>query len=150
MERTNLAPQLGQPSPLVEFEKRKEEAEKSVKPLSAIGDPRALRNTSGITPEGYAVLLLPYKPDIESSPIYVPETVSRQMDMYEMRGIVVAVGPDAWPWWKFWEKRRARIGDKVLVSKFSGAVLRGPADDQQYRLVNAGDIFARITEEKEL
>jgi co-chaperonin GroES (HSP10) len=132
------------------FEEAQAKAEEVVKPLSAL--PEVVSNTSGIEPEGHAVLLLPYKPDIESSPIYIPDDVRRGMDMYEMRGIVVAVGPDCWPWWKRLlqiDSRRARVGDKVLVSKFCGAILRGPLDDIQYRMVNAGDIFARITGEKE-
>jgi co-chaperonin GroES (HSP10) len=131
-------------SALRQFEAAKAESEDVVKPLSAI-DFAVLRNTSGIEPVGHAVLLLPYKPDIENSRIIVPDDVSRRLDMIEMRGIVIAIGPEAWkdgvP--------RAAIGDKVLVSAFCGAVMRGPADDIQYRLVNGGDIYARIVAEKE-
>ena len=130
-------------SALRQFEEAK--ADDVVKPLSVIGDPSQIKNTSGIEPVGHAVLLLPYKPDIDSSPIYIIESASRRLDMIEMRGIVVAIGPEAWkdmlP--------RAKIGDKVLVSAFCGAVMRGPLDDVQYRLVNAGDIYARIVAEKE-
>ena len=130
-------------SALRQFEEAK--ADDVVKPLSVIGDPSQIKNTSGIEPVGHAVLLLPYKPDIDSSPIYVPTHVTRSMDMYEMRGIVVAIGPEAWKD----EAPRAKVGDKVLVSQFCGAVMRGPLDDVQYRLVNGGDIFARIVAEKE-
>lgn len=143
MEKTNV---------LKAFHEAQEKERDQVKSLSALGDLSAIHNTSGIRAVGHAVLLLPYKPDIDSSTIYVPETVSRQMDMYEMRGIVVEVGPDAFPWWKRILRtgsKRCERGDKVLVSKFCGAVLVGPADGQQYRMVNAADIFAVITSESD-
>jgi len=140
-------------SVLRQFEEAK--AEEVVKPLSVIGDPARIENMSGIEPVGHAVLLLPYKPDLDSSPLYIPETASRRLDMIEMRGIVVAIGPDAWKraWWQkllgIGSTPRAKIGDKVLVSAYCGSVMRGPFDDVQYRLVNAGDVYARIVKERD-
>jgi co-chaperonin GroES (HSP10) len=136
---------IGEMQAMQQYNEEKAAAESVVKPLSAIGDPSQIKNTSGLEPVGCAVLLLPYKPDINSSPLYIPESVGRRLDMIEMRGIVVAIGPEAWKD----EKPRAEIGDKVLVSAFCGSILRGPLDDVQYRLVNCGDIYAKIVAEKE-
>jgi co-chaperonin GroES (HSP10) len=62
----------------------------------------------------------------------------------DLRAIVVEVGPAAWA-----DERepRARVGDKVLVSKHSGVMMIGTLDGKQYRVVNDNDIFAKITGE---
>lgn len=106
-------------------------------------------NTSGLEPVGKAVLCLPYDPEVKSSIIVVPENVKRQLDMVEMRVMVIAIGPDAWlnDATGVRETPRAKVGDKVLVSKFCGALCRGPLDDVQYRMINGRDIWAKITGE---
>lgn len=101
-------------------------------------------NESGIEPVGHAVLLLPYNPEVESSVIELPPDVKRGLAMIEARAIVVSVGPEAWKG----KVPRAKVGDKVLISKFCGAMLRGPWDDKQYRMINDEDIYAVITKEK--
>ena len=56
---------------------------------------------------------------------------------------MVAIGPLAW---KDEAGARAKVGDKVLVTKYAG-YLAGQgqtADGLEYRLVNDRDIFARI------
>lgn len=108
-------------------------------------------NTSGLEPQGQAVLLKPYDPEVKASPIIMPENVKRQLDMVETRAIVIAIGPDAWlnEQTGIRGTPRAKIGDKVLVSKYCGALIRGTLDDVQYRMVNGRDIYARIVAEKE-
>ena len=104
-----------------------------------------VENKSGLVPVGRAVLLLPYDPDFAGSAIVVPEGVRRSLDMLESRAIVIAVGPSAW---EDEPVPRAYVGDKVLVTRYCGAMLRGPLDDVQYRMVNGDDIYAKIIEEK--
>ena len=61
--------------------------------------------------------------------------------MREMRATVVMLGGNCWPD----EPPRAAEGDRVLISKFCGAIVKGPADGEFYRLVNDNDIFCKIT-----
>lgn len=100
-----------------------------------------MKNTSGLTPLGRAVLIQPYEPEIRQGLIQLPESVKATTTMLEQRATVVAVGECAWDDEK---NPRALPGDKVLVTKFAGYMAVGPEDGVQYRLVNDRDIFARI------
>lgn len=116
----------------------------------------AIANPSGLAPAGHAVLLAPYEPDFALSPIVIPDTVRSNTVMVEMRAIVIELGDQAWrnddhsslrrlmvPW-----RPRALPGDKVMVHKYSGAVVQGPLDGKAYRMVNDQDIFCRIVAER--
>lgn len=65
--------------------------------------------------------------------------------MNEQRAVIVEVGKYAW---HDEVEPRASVGDKVLVSKFAGVLVKGTADGEQYRLVNDRDIFAAIEVEQ--
>lgn len=106
--------------------------------------PTSRENNSGLEPQGECVLLLPYDPEVKNSVIQLPDEVKRRLETIEARAVVVAIGPDAWKG----KTPRAQVGDKVLVSKFCGAVMKGPWDDVQYRMVNADDIYCKILKEK--
>lgn len=98
-------------------------------------------NSSGVRPLGRAVLVKPYNPERKEGMIVLPDSALERDQMIEARAVVVEVGPHAWideP------SPRAKAGDKVLVSKFAGYMVRGTADNEQYRLVNDRDIFAAI------
>jgi co-chaperonin GroES (HSP10) len=102
-------------------------------------------NTSGLAPLGVAVLIKLYEPERRGAQIVLPESVQGRMNMVDNRAVVVEVGPSAWhdepcP--------RAKVGDRVLVTKFAGFVAKGPSDGQTYRLVNDRDIFCAITHEE--
>jgi len=102
-------------------------------------------NPSGLAPLGVAVLIKPYEPERKNSQIILPDSVQDRISMVDNRAVVVAIGPSAWhdepcP--------RAKVGDRVLVTKFSGFMAKGPADGQVYRLVNDRDIFCAITHEE--
>jgi co-chaperonin GroES (HSP10) len=101
-------------------------------------------NTSGLYPVGKAILVKPYEPEKKSSLIEVPDFVQDRMRTIDQRVVVIEIGPSAW---RDEEFPRAKVGDKVLVSAFSGYMARGTKDGQQYRFVNDKDIFARIVEE---
>lgn len=108
-------------------------------------DHKTIVNTSGLEPQGQAVLCMPYTPEIKASPIIIPEESIRRMETLDARVIVIAIGPDAWGG----STPRAKVGDKVLVSAYCGSMLRGPADDKQYRMVNGRDIYGTITSERD-
>jgi len=98
-------------------------------------------NKSGLKPLGRAVLVEPYEPEVKKSVIHIPDTVKERTQMVETRAIVVDIGPSAW----YDEPApRASAGDKVMVSKFAGVMVKGTADGKMYRLVNDLDLFCRI------
>lgn len=101
-------------------------------------------NLSGLVPEGRAVLVKPWEPDVkESSLVLTPEMISGSR-MVDFKVEVVEIGPEAW----VKEQRpRAKVGDVVMVAKYSGMLMMGPCDNQQYRMVNDQDIFCRLTPE---
>jgi co-chaperonin GroES (HSP10) len=66
--------------------------------------------------------------------------------MVDNRAVVVAVGESAW---HDEPQPRAKVGDKVLVTKFAGFMAKGPADGEMYRLVNDRDIFCAIVGERD-
>lgn len=105
-------------------------------------------NNSGIHPAGFAVLLRAYEPEIEKakSLIHIPDNVSDKTRMVETRAIVVEIGPAAW----FDEPyHRAKVGDIVLISKFSGILVHQSCTKDSrsdYRMVNDKDIYAVIEE----
>ncbi|MDE3023584.1 MAG: hypothetical protein KGI54_17325 [Pseudomonadota bacterium] len=100
-----------------------------------------MENKSGLYPLGRAVLIKPYVPEITSGLIQLPDDVKSRTQMLEQRAVVVAIGPCAW---HDEPQPRAKVGDKVLVSKFSGYEAKGTLDNEAYRLVNDRDIFAAI------
>lgn len=105
-----------------------------------------MENKSGLKPLGVAVLIKAYEPERKGGQIVIPDSVQGRMAMVDNRAIVVEVGPSAW---HDEPSPRAAVGDKVLVTKFSGFQAKGPADGELYRLVNDRDIFCAITDEGE-
>jgi len=102
-------------------------------------------NNSGLEPRGRAVLVKPYEPEKKQGLIVIPDAVQERTQMVEQRAVVIAVGPAAWI---DEHEPRAKVGDKVLVAKFAGAMAIGTLDEEKYRFVNDRDIFAVITGEK--
>jgi chaperonin GroES len=100
-------------------------------------------NKSGLKPLGRAVLLEPYEPERYAGKIIMPENARERSMMLEVRGIVVAIGEFAWPD----EPARAKVGDKVMVSKWAGDIVNGPLDGKRYRMVNGDDVYCAIVEE---
>lgn len=104
-----------------------------------------MKNESGLKPLGKAVLVKPYTPERKGGVIEIPANVASRQAMVDHRAVVVEVGADAW---SDEAKPRAAAGDRVLVTGFAGFVSVGPADGEQYRLVNDRDIFCQITNEE--
>ena len=101
-------------------------------------------NTSGLRPLGRAVLLKPYKVEEKVGSIILANSVRERDQLAEQRATVVEVGPNAWNG----EPPRAKVGDRILFSKWAGYLAIGPADDESYRVVNDNDIFMAIVKEK--
>ena len=105
-----------------------------------------MENKSGLEPRGVAVLIKTYEPERKGAQIVIPDSVQGRMAMVDNRAVVVAIGPSAW---HDEPTPRAKVGERVLVTKFAGFMAKGPSDDEMYRLVNDRDIFCAITHEGE-
>jgi co-chaperonin GroES (HSP10) len=119
-----------------------------------------VKNESGLVPAGHAMLLVPYEPDFDAAKRWgfvVPDTLRNNSIMVEMRATVIAMGDECYqrdgqnffarlftPW-----RPRCLPGDRIMINKYSGAVVVSPLNGQQYRMVNDEDVFVRITQEAE-
>jgi len=105
-----------------------------------------ISNTSGLKPLGRAVLVKPYTTEATTpTGIILPDSVRQKDQLAEQRAIVVEIGPTAWAGEPV---PRAKVGDKILFSKWSGYQAVGPGDQGVYRVVNDSDIFMQITAEE--
>jgi len=110
-------------------------------------------NTTGLRPLGRAVLVEPLESDeIKSEKLVIPDMVKDRLMMAEQQALVIEVGPMAWYEERFrflgiplWRVPRAKPGDKVMISKYAGMMTVSPVTKKQYRVVNANDIFLKIT-----
>jgi chaperonin GroES len=102
-------------------------------------------NTSGLRPVGRAVLVKPYSIEEKTAGgIVLPSQVRERDELAEQRAVVVEIGPTSWRD----EPPRAKVGDRILFSKWAGYNAIGPGDGEKYRVVNDSDIFMVITKEK--
>jgi co-chaperonin GroES (HSP10) len=103
-----------------------------------------MKNKSGLEPLGRAVLVEPYEPEksVKSTVIEIPKSARARMLMAEQQAIVIAIGPEAW---KDERVPRASPGDHVMIAAYAGHMTKGPLDGKEYRVVNAADVFLRIT-----
>lgn len=97
------------------------------------------KNPSGFEPAGQAVLIVPCV--MKTSRIAIPETVKHRHSTIESKGIVIAIGPDAWDGMS---QPRAKLGDTVMVTQYCGALIEGPADGKTYRVIRGDDIYGRV------
>lgn len=105
-----------------------------------------IENLSGLQPLGRAVLVRMVElEEWKASLIQIPDHVRQSSAVMEQRAEVVAVGSECWA---DEDGPRAKPGDRVIITKFAGYVVKG-ADDQLYRLVNDRDLFCRVTKESE-
>lgn len=86
-----------------------------------------------IQPLGARVLIRPLEQEARTaSGLLLPETAKEKPQM----GLVIAVGDD--------EEIKVKVNDKVLFAKYSGTEFK--IDGQEYLLMDANDILARVVE----
>ncbi len=86
-----------------------------------------------IQPLGARVLIRPLEQEARTaSGLLLPETAKEKPQM----GLVIAVGDD--------EEIKVKANDKVLFAKYSGTEFK--MDGQEYLLMDANDILARVVE----
>ena len=113
-----------------------------------------MTNESGLRPQGRAVLVRMVELDeFKTTTIMIPENVRKNSAVMEQRAEVIETGATAWEdealflfGFPVWKRPRAKVGDKVIVTKMAGYVASGPKDGKLYRLVNDRDIFCKIEE----
>ena len=101
-------------------------------------------NSSGITPTGGHLLVLPDKvEEITAGGIYIPKTAQEKEQQAATVGVLISVGASAWkdldngePW--------AKVGDRISYSRYAGVSMTG-SDDAQYVLINDNDVLAVLS-----
>lgn len=103
-----------------------------------------MSNSSGITPVGLSILVLPKQVEEKVNGIYVgtPTEIER-LQLSETDGVVVAIGPRA-----FYDEvdsegkvvPRCKIGDRVIMKAYAGMIKKG-TDGQKYRLIADSEII---------
>ena len=97
-----------------------------------------------IVPRGHRILVSPEKKEEKTAGgIIITATTREQEELAGIFGTVVAIGHSAWnafddgtPW--------AKVGDRVVFSKYGGIVLKDPDTGEMYRLLNDDDIYCTI------
>jgi co-chaperonin GroES (HSP10) len=102
-------------------------------------------NSSGITPVGLSVLILPEQVE-EKTAAGVIVATSQELERKQMAqtdGVVVALGPLAY----FDEKDgegnilpRCKVGDRVVMKAYAGMIRQGK-DELKYRLISDSDVI---------
>ena len=98
-----------------------------------------MKNSSGILPLEYKVLVLPKQVETQTkSGIILTATTQEREQAATVEGTVVAMSPYA-----FDEFANAKpgVGDTVLIAKYGGQIHTG-RDGREYRLLNDKDILA--------
>lgn len=101
-----------------------------------------IENRSGYQPLGRAVLVRMIQEKAEGL-IAIPDQVKASMAVMEDRAEVIEIGSECWT---DESQPRCEPGDKVIVTKFAGYILKETKDGNIYRLVNDRDVFARMVE----
>lgn len=106
-----------------------------------------IMNGSGWRAQGEAVLLKTVELAERQNLIEVPDSVKNSSAGADTEGIVVDIGPDAWKGriggnpGSPAQSPRAKIGDRVLFTKFVGGIINGK-DGKIYRMIPAHSIYA--------
>lgn len=96
-------------------------------------------NTSGITPLGHRILVLPEEIETKTAGgIILHGTYAEREEMAQTKALVVAVGDDAYN-----DQASAWCGegDQILFAKYSGLLWDG-LDGKKYRVINDLDAVA--------
>ncbi|MDE2097562.1 MAG: co-chaperone GroES [Patescibacteria group bacterium] len=101
-----------------------------------------MANTSGITPCGHRILVLPEEVETKTkSGIILHDKLAEREEMAQIRGTVIEVGGDSYQdtptvW--------CQAGDRILFAKYAGLVYDGQ-DGKKYRVINDLDVVAKET-----
>ena len=103
-------------------------------------------------PEGAKVIVKPDSvEEVTKGGIILPETVKSDKQVAVTRGKIIAIGPLADITFcesnDGVEKRKAKIGDKIIYARYGGAIITEKKDDgtrKELRILNDEDVVCLI------
>lgn len=130
----------GQGSHLANGKLEEQKPEKKAEPI---------RNTSGIHPFEFKVLVIPDEfQNVSKGGIIIPDTTVDMEKRAVFRGILVDMSPTAFSYEKWPEGTRIpKQGDRVLFGKYAGTSITSRVDGKEYRVLNDKDIIAILDED---
>ena len=98
-------------------------------------------NTSGITPVGISILVLPDQVEqtTESGIVISTHEQHKREELAQTDGTVIAIAEHAY----YDEVPRCKVGDRVIMASYSGIVREGN-DGLKYRLIRDNDVVALL------
>jgi co-chaperonin GroES (HSP10) len=101
-------------------------------------------NVSGLRVTGHRVLVI--NEEIEKTTASGIVLTSKTVDQEKAANVfarVIEIGHDAWT-----DKSTdyCAVGDKVLVGKYCGSMVKSPVDDKEYRLLSDLDVICVVEE----
>lgn len=96
-------------------------------------------NTSGITPIGDQVVILPDR-SIEktSGGVIMPDSIRETHNLAAESGVIAAIGDGAWTWnmdrTRKFEGRKPEVGERICFTRYSGMERFGK-DGEMYRIM---------------
>ncbi len=102
--------------------------------------PTSVTNEAGLEPVGhFLVVRMEEAEETSAGGILLPQDVRDREEMSGIRATIIAIGPEAWsdkpsPW--------ARVGDRVMISKFSGQLWKVGNTKYRYRVITDLSIAA--------
>lgn len=97
-------------------------------------------------PQGWMLLVKPYKTPRQIGSIHVPESRSADEDLASPLAQVVAMGPDAYTGDKFPSGPRCKVGDYVIFATYTGQKFKVGDPAVEYRLICDDDVKATVVD----
>ncbi|MBS3776402.1 MAG: hypothetical protein KGY70_14500 [Bacteroidales bacterium] len=94
-------------------------------------------------PVEYKVLVLPDPVEEYRGKIIIPENVRDREQIAQDRATIIAVGGNAF---EEWLGSVPQVGDRVLLNKHAGYVMKDKEESKEYRVVNDKDITLILKE----
>ncbi len=107
---------------------------------------KKLKNTSGIEPLEYKVLVLPDSIEKKTEGgIYLPDQTHEMEELHQVKATLIAKGANAFEDWK--DKDRMVPGVRIYMAMHAGYYVDGE-DGQRYKIISDKDVAAIVTSEK--
>jgi co-chaperonin GroES (HSP10) len=105
-----------------------------------------INNSSGLTPVGISLLVLPNQVEqtTDSGIVLMTDQELSRHEMKQTDVVVIAIGPQAFD---DEPQPRCKVGDRVITAAYAG-ILREGNDGVKYRIIRDHDVIA-LLEEKE-
>jgi co-chaperonin GroES (HSP10) len=106
-----------------------------------------LKNTSGLRPVEYKILILPDAVEETSAGGIIKPSKAHETEQWaQVKGTLVAIGGKAFIDWPDEEREVLKPGARVYYRKYEGIVISG-ADGEEYRLCTDKDVGGVVENE---